>query len=328
MLRLIFVLAAALLFVCRMVASDATLADTAFKAPVLLASFNDSRLPESSGLTCGRVNKDVLWTINDSGNLPVVHAIDKLGEHRGSFYLPKVGNVDWEAISACTLGEVGYLVIADIGDNFAIRPSVRLYFVPEPKIVGEKLEGGFLTPIATSHVIEYCYPDGARDCEAIAIDEEAQLIYMVSKRDVPVRLYCLPLPQIANSATDPETPVGEHGMQTARFIQEITLIPQPTDDDLRNDTVHGKNKSHITDMAFDAQHGLAVLNTYKHMYVFKRELGKTWAEAFLSKPTFIMRPKLKQAEGLCFDRDGCLYFNSEQNPWPLYQMKRHTSVDD
>jgi hypothetical protein len=273
-----------------------------YAAPEHCAAIADKRLPESSGLVQSRLREDLLWTVNDSGNKPHVLAINHGGQVCHSFAVAGIANLDWEDLSAFTLGDQHYLLIPDVGDNAAVRPFCQITVVREPQLK----EGEHATlPIAWSFVFQYA--DSARDCESVAVDEEEELIYLISKRDVPPRIYTLPLKP------------DEQKMQVARFVGTVPHIPQPIANDLQEDKQHGRERSQITAMDFDHQRGRAVLNTYKHAYLFERDAG-SWAEAFEKQPLLIERTALRQSETICFDRHGNIYYGSEQLPWPLMKI--------
>jgi len=140
---------------------------------------------ETSGLALGRRTPGVLWTHNDSGNEPVLFALDTAGVLLGQVRVTGAGLVDWEDLGAgpCEAGTC--LFIADIGDNLGLRDSVTIYVVPEP----------LPTDVETAPAIAFHarYPDGARDAEAVFVLTSGD-IYIVSKGGRgPIALYRFPL---------------------------------------------------------------------------------------------------------------------------------------
>src|SRR5689334_16831328 len=104
--------------------------------PVQLATLEDRRIDESSGLVASRRNPGLFWTHNDSGDLPLVYAFDRAGRSRGTWRVEGAQAVDWEDIAAGpgpTQGQ-SYLYVGDIGDNPRQRDSIVVYRFPEPEL--------------------------------------------------------------------------------------------------------------------------------------------------------------------------------------------------
>ncbi len=146
------------------------------------------RLPEGlaevSGLAMG-ASGDLLWMHNDSGDGPVLYGVDLTGALVAQWDLG-VPARDWEDIArgpCASDGTGSCLYIGDVGDNDAVRGTVRVYRVPEPGR-GE----GALPNVET---MELTYADGARDVEALAVDAEAQVIIW-SKRSGESAVYVVP----------------------------------------------------------------------------------------------------------------------------------------
>jgi hypothetical protein len=94
-----------------------------------------NELKETSGLYCPQLGS--AFTINDSGNKPVIYKIDSTGQIINK-RLVFAKNTDWEAIT----GDSHYFYIGDVGNNKGKRKSVQIHIVPKhivPKIVPKKL---------------------------------------------------------------------------------------------------------------------------------------------------------------------------------------------
>src|SRR3954465_5904713 len=83
------------------VAPDSMGASLADVATVVIRTSRNLR--ESSALAMSASRPGVLYTINDSGNEPILFALDTTGSDRGAWRVKKSTNVDWEAlaIGAC-----------------------------------------------------------------------------------------------------------------------------------------------------------------------------------------------------------------------------------
>jgi hypothetical protein len=90
-------------------------------------------IPEASGLAVSRRHPGVLWSHNDSGNAPVLFAIDRGGTSRARLRVP-VEMRDWEAIAAARCPAGNCLYLGDIGDNRRVRQEIAIYRVAEPSL--------------------------------------------------------------------------------------------------------------------------------------------------------------------------------------------------
>lgn len=138
---------------------------------------------ESSGAVFSRSADNLVWTHNDSGGTPEVHALDVQGTLVGSVRISGAENDDWEdiAIGPCSTGTC--LFLADIGDNSADRREVSVYAVPEPAPDDQT------SAPATRYRVRY--PDGPRDAEALFL--LAGRVHIVTKGgDSPITLYRYP----------------------------------------------------------------------------------------------------------------------------------------
>jgi hypothetical protein len=154
----------------------------------------------------------------------------------------------------------------------------------------------------------------------VAVDLGSQQILLLSKRAVPPTLYTLPL------VTQP----GEF-RQVAKKLTQLTVMPQPTLQDLIENPKLGYYRSQPTAMDV-SPHGSAVaILTYKDAYLFQKAKGENWPDVFKKIPQRIPLPKLRQAEALCFAPDGkTLFVTSEKLPAPLLRLEaisdRHSRV--
>jgi hypothetical protein len=151
----------------------------------------DDRLDEVSGLTPSPTTPDVLWMLNDSGDLARLYAVSTSGRLLGILYLRGVENVDFEDIAAgpCPLGQPGAcLWVADTGNNGGDRSEFVVHVVPEPAV---DAVNGF-PDLATDQVWHFPvrYPDAVRDSEALALAPDASTFYLFEKVDgAPSHVY-------------------------------------------------------------------------------------------------------------------------------------------
>ncbi len=275
-----------------------------WSAPEYAGMKTDSELEEMSGLAPSHYHKNILWVINDSGNDATLIAMNTSASRVATFNLKGAKNVDWEDISSFQLNGKNYLMISDTGDNGGIRKSLQLYIVEEPK---ELKDGQTLEPAWS---IDFNWPDGARDCEAAAVDATNGEILLVSKKRVPPELFKLPL-----------QPTGKNIIATK--IGDLPGITQPDSQELEKNPVYGRYRSQVTgaDLSPNGR-VLAVLN-YHAVYFYVRDNAKaSWANTLTTKPYSFQFPWLPQAEAITFNREGtALYIGSEQSPVPLLRYR-------
>ena len=272
--------------------------------PEIAGLMNDTRLDETSGMVPARVRENAFWVHNDSGNAPELHLMSASGEHLASVPVDGVRNTDWEDLAAFTLEGRRYLLIADTGDNGGLRRTLRLLVVEEPKALTPGLR---LRPAWT---LEFRWPDGARDCEAVAVDAAAGEVLLISKKRVPPELFRLDL----------EAPAGT--VQEARLLGHLQGIEQPTEADLRASPVYGRYRSQVTaaDLSPDGR-SLAVLN-YRAVYLYERAPGEDWTRALAAQAQRLEFVWMPQAEAVAFGLDGrSLWVAGEQRPSPLIRFR-------
>lgn len=261
----------------------------------------DPKLDEISGLAASHVHPDTLWVHNDGGNAPMLYAIGKRGGTLARFRVTGVVNTDWEDIAAFDLDGRHYLLIADVGDNGALRHSAQLHVIEEPAT----LTDGTLTPAWS---IVFRWPDGPRDCEAVAVDATHGQVLLISKRQRPPELFALPLRHA-------------HGVQVARRIGTLAGIPARDAAELRDNPRAARIRHQVTaaDLAPDGRQ-LAVL-TYAELLVYTRRGDESWAQAVAGTPTVNPLPWLPQAEALGWAPGGqALYATGEAMPAPLLYL--------
>jgi len=246
-------------------------------------------LTEVSGLVTSRVDDQFFWLINDSGCAPDLHLATKEGTPRGALHV-NATNQDWEDLAAFSLNGKPYLLIADTGDNEAVRSQLTLYIVREPKLPskGEFLSGNL--PIAWR--IDFTFEDGARDCEAVAVDAAAEKIYLISKRTRPPVLYELPLRPSKHPIARRITSVST---KTPGIPLPYSLSDQPTGMDISKD-----NQS-------------AAVVTYRGVLLFRKSPDESWAKAFTKKPEFLGAHALAQAESVTFSKNSKNIFTVSEN---------------
>lgn len=274
---------------------------TAEKSAIELAGYLESKsLREASGLARSNRRDDLIWAINDDGPADL-YALGRGGEKRGKVRIDAAKNRDWEDLASFMLDDKPYLLIADIGDNEARRKDVTLYIVEEPDPAEDAID--------IAWEIEYTYPEGPRDAEAIAVDVAAEQILVLSKRDIPARLYSLPL--------QPET--GDR--ITAEFLSLIASLPQPSQRDVNNALANKDWHWQPTGMDVDAGSSALLILTYRGVYYYARQRDESWLDATMRSPLGVSLGKYRNAEAIAFAVSGDLAFvTTEKKHAPLLHI--------
>ncbi|NKF21272.1 hypothetical protein [Solimonas marina] len=255
-------------------------------------------LTESSGLARSQRADDLYWSHNDSGGPTDVYAFDGAGNTRGVLHLAPTLNLDWEDVSSFSEGGEPYLLVGDIGDNSAIRPSVRFYIVGEPALD----DSAATVNAAPTQTTIVRYPDGARDCESIAVDADEGMVYLLSKRDAVPHLYRVPLHPTSL-------------IVSAEALGEINIPRAPADAE------SPERINWVTSMDFDAERRRAAVVTLTQAYVYTRGDGESWADAFQRAPSAYALPDDPQIEAIAFSADGQeLLVTSEGSPTPAAHL--------
>lgn len=261
----------------------------------------DGRIKEASGLAASRRSANILWTHNDSGSKALIYALDLTGKSLARVRIKHAKNVDWEDIASFVLDETAYLLLADVGDNGSKRKQVTLYVVAEPDLASHT---NIELPLAWQ--IDFTYPRGPRDVEAVAVDSENEQVLLLTKRTVPAELYSLPL-----------RPTGEK--IEATFLGHVASLPQPTRQDISLAIM--KNQWHWQptgmDIAADGS-AIAIVSYKPAIYLYQRD--GDWLST-LQNPPLHFPLDLRKPESIAFGADSAsLFVTNEKKHAPLLRV--------
>lgn len=193
--------------------------------PVAIAVQARPELIENSAAAFSHTQPGVVFTINDSGNDPLLFAFDTAGADRGVWRVSGAVNRDWESASmgpcgsgpvAATAGPNECVYIGDTGDNAGQRPSRVIYRVVEPTAQ----RAGF-TGTVVAEALPYHYADGPHDVEAMYVAPNGDT-YLITKRRLldpggrprPALVFVLPRDAWAR----PDTAV-------AQLVDSLPIVP-------------------------------------------------------------------------------------------------------
>lgn len=247
---------------------------------------DEPKLTESSGLAASRIRVGHFWSHNDSGGQPRLFAFNANGKSTGGVKLKSARAKDWEDLAAYTDHVVPRLVAADCGDNLAQRDEITLYAFDEPDPEKKTVNDDYQTWIIT-------YPDGPRNCEAIAVDSQRRRLYLVTKTTLPfANVYQLDLP--------------DRGQRKARIEARIVkTLPLPM----------------ATTMDLDEANGDIWIANYFQAFCFHRtSLDQELTKQLSQTPTVVAMPRWKQIEAIAVDGFHNVWVTSEGSPTPLGRL--------
>lgn len=275
--------------------TPACMAQPIFLPGASVGNLNSSATNEASGLAASRVNADVLYVHNDSGDVARFFAINTQAQLVGTFRLTGVTAVDWEDIAigpGPTAGQ-SYVYLGDIGDNNAIRASgVQVYRVPEPTVSSSQSPPVSVN-LAGAEKITLLYPGGPRDAETLMVDPISGDLFIVSKRVTYSHLYYAPASSLVGGGTV--------------TLQDKATLPWgwATGGDISPDGDE------------------ILIRGYLNATLWCRAPGTTVWDAFASAGTAVPLASEPQGEAIAFDAAGRGYFTVSEGAYPpLYYYDR------
>ena len=157
-----------------------------FYTQQVVATIEDGRLVEASGIEESYLNPGYFWTHNDSGAEPILYLIDGNANIIMEVDLKGVTNRDWEEIVTVKKGEDSFIYVGEIGDNKAVHDNVKLYCIPEPKFEGKR---NISIDYSQIKEMSFQYDEGARDAEAVLYDSNTKEFVLVTKREDNALVY-------------------------------------------------------------------------------------------------------------------------------------------
>lgn len=274
--------------------------------PKLQALLTDPSFNEISGIAPSRRNAGIHWVHGDAPKPAELLAINEQGALVGRLRIEGVRAVDWEDIASYRKDGKAWLLIGDIGDNDGSRSRYELIAVEEPEI-SQSLATMTVKP---AWRLAFRYPDGAHDCEAMAVDPGTNQVLLINKH-APLEIHALPL--------GPPRRKGE--VANAVPLGELQSIPQPDANERLARFPAARFGGSPTSMDIDSTGRMAVVLTYRDVWLFERKPAETWTQAFKVPRQRLPLPPLTQAEAIGFSGDAdYLLIGSENLPAPLLRV--------
>lgn len=253
------------------------------KTPVLHAVATGF-IDEASGLADSYSHQGYLWVNEDSGQSPELHLLSHSGKLGKKVFIKNITNRDWEEIAVSNGPVAGrkYLYIGDTGDNLHRHSTYAVYRLPEPAVGADTID--------QFDKIQFTYPDGPHDAEAFFVEPVSKDIYLITKRDIPSKIYRLPYPQSVS------------GMNTAEYVADLPF-------------------NGVVAAAYSETKRELLIKTYGNIYYYKHSNGQSIAD-LVKKPYVLIPYQVEpQGEAICFANDDAGFFTlSEKGFAPFMNL--------
>jgi hypothetical protein len=267
-----------------------------YGSPVATGALQSDDLREASGVAASKCQTDVYWTHNDSGDGPLVYAINGKGEHLGVWKITDARNKDWEDIAAIRDAAGGCsIIVGDIGNNELKRDDLTVYRFGEPAVSADSRDSSKAEPLAgpAAGSLLFSYPDSPQDAEALLVHPSTGDIYVLTKsRNAPSGVFKI------KSNFDGSS-------QTAVSLAEIKVPAVP------NGTVTGG------DISPDGRR-LVLCDYFAGYELTLPEDAASFDEIWSQKPVRIDLGEREIGEAVAYTRDGSAVIALSE--------KRHTPV--
>lgn len=276
--------------------------------PDVPAIVNSLEIIEASGLAASRRDDDFLLAHNDSGDSARIFAIDRMGNHHGTYTLPGAGAIDWEDMAIGPGPEDGldYLYLADIGDNAMQRAEIVVYRVPDPEVsISDTPTSNTFRSVET---LTLRYPDHQHDAETLLVDPVSGDLLIVTKELAGGPSFVFRAP------VDVEPPNGVALEKVAEidFPSFVSNVQVP--DDAPPLVLGVPNLPTGGDVSPDGS--LVIIRTYGSVWVWTRPKDAVLWEAFDGPPCEAPSAIEAQGEAIAFDADGRGYTTVSEGERP------------
>ena len=304
MTRVRITLGCGLLILAALSSADAQNSTPSFKPGVQVGTVGDGEISEASGLAATRTRPGALWVHNDSGHKSRIFAINPAGSTLGAWDLEGVRARDPEDIAVGPGPKPGvhFVYLADIGDNLERRASIVIYRFAEP----DTTKGGGTVASSEISALEFTYPDGAHDAEALMSDPLSGDLYIITKKITgKSSVYRAPFPHSAAGRTSLE--------KTATIAFEGS----------------GASDLAITGADISRTGHEILIRTYNKAAIRLRNPEESIAAA-LEGPAYTVPvpgpPAEPQGESIAYANDGRAYYTlGEGIAQPLFRFDRNTT---
>ena len=261
---------------------------------------------------------DGLWTINDSGNDPVLFKLDTAtGEIMQEITVGNAENVDWEALAQ----DEDHIYIGDFGNNQGNRDDLGIYIVAKEDIPTEGNSTADADHLTFTYEDFSVAPKSRKsnnfDCEALICIEDSLYLFSKNWGDQQTKLYRLPkIPGDYEAELIDQYDVSGlvTGADYNREAKEITLIGY-TDNtfvpffwllfDYHENRLFSGNKRRIDMLNIAATQTEAIAYTFEKQGAFTSESTAlseqaayffstgTWTDSLPTGLSLLLKPKFE-----------------------------------
>jgi hypothetical protein len=251
----------------------------------------DLALEEISGIAASHAVPGALWAEEDSGNENNLYLLSECGNTLANFRMTSISNRDWEdlAVANGPIAGIRYLYLAETGDNYFRYASKFIYRFPEPAPPAQGFAA--FNEILSVDRIEFTYPDGIKNAEAVMVDPVTRDIYVISKEN-QATIYVARYPQPVNSAF---------------VITKLGMLPI----------------SDVTAADISPDGNEILIKNYSQLFYWKKTSTETITDLLQQTPKRAPYIPETKGESIAWAPDGSGYLvTSEGENQPLYFYKR------
>jgi hypothetical protein len=255
-----------------------------FESVPILFDIAPGFVDEASGMSDSYANPGFFWVELDSGNPPALNLLRHNGTHGKSIFLKGARNRDWEDLVVANGPEPTkkYIYIGEIGDNNRDYSHYAVYRIPEPP--------SNVDTVSNFVKIDFKYPDGAHDAEAMLVDGTTNDIYIITKRDQHSRIYKIAYPQDTSK------------MNTASFVVDLPYRG-------------------VVSAAINSSQTELLIKTYSSVYYYTWRNSETLGEVFKKSYQTLPYQVEPQGEAICFANDNSGFYTlSEKSFLPAVKL--------
>jgi len=177
-------------------------------------------LAETSGLYCPEQNS--VYTLNDSGNEPIVYKLNLIGEIEQQSKLD-VKNRDWESLT----GDKQHFYIGDIGNNNGKRKFIEIHVI-DKDVVDAKVKRSLQISYADNNIDKNEYLNHDFDAEAFVSVGADLILFSKSWQTKNLHIYKLSKTELIQQVEPIVTVEGLPGIVTGvdynAFTKEYVLV--------------------------------------------------------------------------------------------------------
>lgn len=167
--------------------SDSPLCENYARKPQELCKISDPRLREISGIAVD--SNGIIWVHNDSGDGPIIYALNQKCKNLGEVVLAGAQAIDWEDMAIGRCGDTDCFYAGDIGDNHRSRSDYVIYKTKVPTVDPDKPFGKMkLTNVDN---LVFTYPKGKQNAEALAVHPDGTIYLFTKEKSGKSELYAL-----------------------------------------------------------------------------------------------------------------------------------------